>query len=240
MDNTEFIIFVTGKYHWLIQPLLYFYKKYMPVPLTFFSDRLIDGQNVIEVFPKDMRVYWEPCGKLIKDALKKVNKPIVVFGYMDLLPIRPVDLRLLGIFEQFMIRNKTAARGNLWAGADKGVQSCRDYVQAGTGYSIRRLPKEDPEIASIGTTSLLPAIWRTDFLLDFIEDDWSLDAIESKGPAKFIYQSKWYSVAMLPGLFDPCHLCYTADQSEVRLSTIPDAEDRAFVSQFVPIGSRIT
>jgi len=240
LQDTEFVILVTERFHWLVKPLLYFYDKYMPVPLTFFSDRLIEGANAIEVFPLDMHIYQEPCGKLIKDALRKLDKPVVMFGYMDLLPVRTVDLHLLGILEKYMLEDKNAARGNLWAPADNAVKSSKEIVQEGEGYSIRRLSSADPNIGQIGASSLLPALWRTDFLLEFIEDGWTFDAVELPGQYKFMAQRKWHSVGMLPGLFDSCHLCYTADKSIVKLSTLADEEDRAFVAQFVPEGRRIT
>ena len=235
MLNTEFVIFVTGRYHWLLEPLLYFYEKYMPVPLTFFSDRPIEGCNAVEVFSKDMRIYHEPCGKLIKDALRNLKKPIVMFGYMDLLPIREVDLRLLGILEQYMAGNCHVARGNLWAGAQWQIQPFPVILEH-PGFTIHKLPATGSGIGAVGSTTLLPALWRVDFLLDFIEDDWPLDRIESIGPTKFSQQSWWYSIATFPGLFDMCHLLLTASPYLARLSTIPNVQDRAYVAQFVPEG----
>lgn len=138
-----------------------------------------------------------------------------------------------------MCGDKNAARGNLWAPADNIVKSSKEIVQEGKDYSIRMLSSTDPHIGQIGSTSLLPALWRTDFLLEFIEDDWTFDAIELPGQHKFIAQSKWHSVGILPGLFESCHLCYTADKSVVKLSTILNAEDRAYTAQFVPGGFRI-
>lgn len=236
--RTEFIILVTGSYHWLVPPLLHFYEKYMPVPLTFFSDRPISGCNAIEVFPRDMRIYKEECGKRIKDALLDVRNEIVMFGYMDILPILPVDLRLLEVLAQFMEDHALIARGNLWAEADH-VCSAGELVVHGEGYEIRKLPRDDPQIGQIGCTSLLPALWRKDFLLDFIEDRWTFDTIEYPGQRKFERQRKWFSVALLPGLFTSCHLMYTGAPNVARLSTIPDPEDRAFVAQFVPSGYRV-
>jgi len=234
LQNTEFIILVTGRYHWLIPALAYFHGKYMPVPLTLFSDRLVEGFNAIEVFPLDMHIYQEPCGKLIKDALQRIDKPVVMFGYMDLLPSRKVDLRLLEVLEQYMMDDSHAARGNLWAPADNSVKSSNDILREGDGFSIRKLPSTDQHIGQIGSSSLLPALWRKDFLLEFIEDGWTFDAIEYPGQHKFMAQNKWYSVAMLPGLVETCHMCYTSDKRIVRLSTILNEEDRAYVSQFVP------
>lgn len=238
LRDTAFIIPVTERFHWLVKPLLYFYDKYMPIPFVFFSDRPIEGANAIEVFPLNMRIYQESCGRRVKDALRKLGRLIVMFGYMDILPIRTVDLRLLGILEQYMLEDSCAARGNLWAPADNVVKSSDEIVQEGEGYSIRMLSSKIH--GQIGATSLLPALWRMDFLLEFIEDGWTFDAVELPGQYKFMAQSKWHSVGMLPGIFDSCHLCYTADRNEVRLSTIKNEEDRAFVAQFVPNWANIT
>lgn len=238
LQDTEFIISGTGRYHWLLKPLLYLYGKYMPVPLLFFSDRLTEGINAVVVFSPYMRAYHEPCGKLIKDALQRLDKSIVMLGFMDFLPIKKVDLRLLEVLEQYMIRDCCVARGNIWAPADKTVMSSKELLCEGEGFSILKLSSKIH--GQIGATSLLPALWRRDFLLEFVEDDWTLDAIELPGQYKFMAQSKWYSVGILPGLFYECHLCYTADRNEVRLSTIKNKEDRAYVAQFVPEGSRMT
>lgn len=238
--NTEFIIIVTERFHWLIEPLQYMYERYFPVPLTFFSDRLIEGGNAIEVFPRDMQIYREPCGRLVKDALRGIDKPLVFFGYMDLLPIHLVDLQLLKFLETYMKRHSGIARGNLWSQADNSVKNALEWDPRGKGgFGILDLPKDDPHIGQIGCASLLPALWRKDFLLEFIEDGWTFDQVESTGQHKFAAQDKWHSVAMLPGLFDSCHLCYTSDATIARTSTIPDAEDRAFVERFVPAGMRI-
>jgi len=238
LRDIDFVIVGTGRYHWLLKPLLYFYEKYMPVPLTFFSDRLIEGVNAIEVFPQDMDLYHEPCGKLLKDALQESDKLIVFLCTMDFLPVAIVDLRLLEILAQYMIKDHRVARGNIWAGADNTVKAAQDILYEGEGFSIRKLSSKDH--GQIGATSGMPALWRKDFLLEFIEDSWTFDALELPGQYKFMAQDKWYSIGMLPGVFDECHLCYTADRNEVRLSTIKNEEDRTFVERFVPEGRRIT
>lgn len=236
LPNTEIIAYVTGRYHWLVEPLLYLYKKYFDVPLTFFSDRPIEGCNAIEVFPRNMRIYQEPCGKLIKDALSRIDKPIVSITLMDMLPISMVDIGKFRILAKYMAEHANVARGNLYAAVDSIAISSRDMLHEGDGFSIRKLSSK--QHGQIGATSILPAIWRKDFLLEFIEDAWTFDAIELPGQHKFMAQDKWYSIAMLPGLYKCCHLCYTAHKNLVRLSTIPNMEDRAFVAQFVPEGFR--
>lgn len=238
LQDIEFIISSTGRYLWLLKPLLYLYEKYMPVPLLFFLDRPVEGVNSVEVFLRNMDAYHEPCGMLIKAALQKVDKPIIMLGYMDFLPARKVDLGFLEVLAQYMIEDSRVARGNIWAGAENIIKSSQEILCEGDGFSIRKLSSKDH--GQIGATSLLPALWRKDFLLEFIEDNWTMDALELPGQYKFMAQSKWYSVGMLPGVFDDCHLCYTADRSEVRLSTIKNGEDRAFVAQFIPEWATIT
>jgi len=238
LKDTEFIISGTGRYLWLLKPLLYLYEKYMPVPLLFFLDRPIEGINSVEVLLRDMDAYHEPCGKLIKDALQRVDKQIIMLGFMDFLPIGKVDLRSLEVLEQYMIRDCRVARGNIWAGADNIVKSSKELLYEEEGCSIMKLSSKDH--GQIGATSLLPAFWRKDFLLEFIEDSWTMDALELPGQYKFMAQNEWYSVGMLPGAFNECHLCFTADRNGVRLSTIKDEEDRAFVERYVPEGRTIT
>jgi len=196
------------------------------------------GQKAIEVFPLDMLLYHEPCGKLIKDALQRVDKQIIMLGLMDFLPIGKADLRSLEVPEQYMIGDCRVARGNIWAGADNIVKSSGELLYEEDGCSIMKLSSKDH--GQIGATSLLPALWRKDFLLEFIEDSWTFDALELPGQYKFMAQDKWYSIGMLPGVFDECHLCYTRDRYEVKLSTIKDEEDRTFVERYVPEGRRIT
>ena len=234
-ENTEFVILVTGRYHWLVKPLLYFYEKYMPVPLTFFSDRPIEGCNAIEVFPHGIEIYREPCGRLVKDALQKLDKPLLMFGYMDMLPKTEVYLQFLAILERYMLDHANVARCNLWADAQWQI---RDFpvIAEYPGLSIHKLPGNDPGLGSIGSTHLAHALWSKDFLVEFIEDQWTFDMIESKGPEKFCRQQRWYSIGTFPGLVNICHLCFTADQNEVRLSTIPDVRDREYVSRFIPEG----
>lgn len=239
MDSTAFIIFVTGKYHWLMEPLIYLHEKYMPVPLIFFSDRPVPGQDTIVMFSHDSALYKGPCWAKIKDGLREVGKPLVYFGYMDILPKHRVRLDLLDIFEQYMLKDQRAARGNLWSEGNNVVLP-HPIVEEGEGYSIRTLPKNDPHVGQLGSTSLLPALWSTEFILEFADDSWTLDAMERYGQDKFIAQDKWHSVSMVPGLMDTFHLCYTATPNEVRLSTILNAEDRAYVSRYVPQGSYIT
>jgi hypothetical protein len=233
--NTDFIIFVTGRYHWLVQPLLHFYEQYMPVPLTFFSDRPIEGTNYKEVFPRDMPIYKEPCCRLIKDALRKLDKPLVMFGYMDLLPISEVNLSHLKVLEQHVLSDSRVARANLWANAQWRIRNF-PVVSSHPGLSIHSLSADDPSLGAIGSTHLIHALWNKRFLLSFMEDGWALDAVERDGPAKFRKQSHWYSIGTFPGLFNTCHLCYTADPTEVRLSTILKETDREYVAQYIPEG----
>jgi len=239
MDDVEFIIFVTGRFHWLKTAVTYFYGKYFDVPLTFFSDRPMDGVNAVEVFPRDMHIYNEPCGKRIKDALAQLDKPLVMFGYMDLLPIREVNLELVQVLANYMLDRGNIARGNLWAEIQERVRYY-PIVFGQAGLSIHYISADDPHIAGIGSTHLIHALWSREFLLGFIEDGWTLAAVERDGPTKFRKQGHWTSIATYPGLVSLCHLCYTAAPNEVRLSTIEDAEDRAYVAQFVPGGYRIT
>ena len=84
--------------------------------------------------------------------------------------------------------------------------------------------------------SMMPALWNREFLIDFVEDDCTLSTIELQGPGKFSRQDQWHSVAPFPGIMDMCHLCFTADTTEVRLATVLAAEDRDYIAQFIPEG----
>lgn len=236
--NAAFLIFVTGRFHWLVPAVLHFYDKYMPVPITFVTDREMAGS--IKVFPEAMPIYKQPCGYLIKEALEKIDAPVVMLGLTDVLPIQPVNMEHLGVLVRYMEDDIFAARGNLWSDADDCLRFCQDVVMLGASFRILRLPRNDPYIGQIGATSLMPALWRKDFLLEFFDDGWTLDGIELPGQHKFEQQGKWHSVALVPGMMTCCHLCYTATPGEARLSTIPDPADRAFVRQFVPKEMRVT
>jgi len=235
LNDTQFIIYVTRHYHWLVEPVAYFYKKYLDVPLLFFSDRPIPGHDAKVIFPLDFPLYETSCGHMVKEALRQVQKPLVTIGMMDLLPCAPVNMDWLATLEWHMARDENVARGNLWSGAQWTIQNAKGKIIFGDDlFEIKVLDPLDPDVGQIAATSLMPALWRRDFLLDFIEDDWFLDSIELPGQTKFAEQNHWYSVGTFPGLVDYCHMCYTSDKKIVRTSTIPDAEDRAFVEALVP------
>jgi hypothetical protein len=236
-EDVAYIILVTGRFHWLLEPLTYFYEKYMPVPLLFFSDRPIDGHNYKQVFPHNMAIYNEPCGQIVKRALRELGEHFVVFGYMDIWPVNPVNLNYVAKLERYMRDNPCVSRGNLWSDVDNQVKTYGELVWTDGAFSIVRLPKS---IGGVGCSHLMPAIWSKDFLLEFIEDQWSFDAIELPGQYKFQRQEKWHTVGTIPSLFDICHLCYTADKTEARLSTIRNEQDRQYVRQFVPKEYTIT
>jgi len=240
IQNTEMIAFVTRHYHWLVEPVIYMFQKYFDIPLTFFSDRPILGHKVIEVFPRDMHIYQEPCGKLIKAALREVDKLLVYILLLDELPISSMDLHRYHILETYMMEHTNVARANLKMCHENAVRDCGVLLYEYPELSIVRIPDTDLHIGQLGASSLNPALWRKDFLLEFIEDDWTFDAIEYPGQHKFMAQSKWHSIGTLPALMNYSHLCFTAQPRVVWLSSIPDDEDGAFVAQFVPEGHIIT
>jgi hypothetical protein len=138
------------------------------------------------------------------------------------------------ILEQFMINNPDVARGNL-SGYDGQIVHQEKLVDI-DGLGIYKISKFDPHIGLIGSTSLNPALWNREFLLEFIEDDWPLDKIEIPGNIKFQNQSKWYSIGTVPSLLESSHLCYTSQQNVVRLSEVND-EDKHLIT--IPDGFEI-
>ncbi len=240
LQNVEMIPFVTRHYHWLVKPLLYMYGKYFDVPFTFFSDRPINGYNVIEAFPRDMYIYKKPCGSLIKDALRQIDKPIVAIILVDEFPIHSVDMDKFQLLVQYMIDDTRVARGNLSTSPQWHIQHCNDVLCTYPELSIVKIPSDHPHIGQIGSSSLnSPSLWRRDFLLEFIQDDWQFDNIEVPGCNIFAEQNKWYSIGTISAIVDVCALCYTRDPTEVWLSHIPCAEDREYISRFVPEGFKI-
>jgi hypothetical protein len=238
LPEVELIVFVTRQYHWLVEPLLYMYRRDLDVSLTFFSDRPIEGCNAIEVFPRDMRLYQESCGYLIKDALREIDKSLVAFLTMDILPTGKVDVAKLQQLMDYMLGNERVSRGHLCASYESQIKNCEEVLWSDPDLSIVKIPYMNQHIGQLGATSLTPALWRRDFLLEFIEDGWTWDNIELPGCNKFMAQaqwySRWYAIGTIPCLLPTGHLCYTSDKRIVRISNIPNEEDRAFVTQFAP------
>jgi len=247
MPNTEIVIPVSRHYHWLVRPALYLCRKYFNVPITFLSDRPKSDCHAIEAFPLDMRLYHHgqvpgDCGKRLKEALCQIEAPLVALILSDMLPIRSVDMAAFYVLEQFMLEHDDVARGNLYSGTTGLDVACEvrrhgELLNRDPWLFILKIPADNTSVISqMGSTSLLPALWRKDFLLEFIEDQWWLDEIELPGQYKFMAQDKWYSVTTLPSLMDVCHLHFTSRPEMVKLSEIKNEGDRQFVEQFVPWG----
>ena len=75
--------------------------------------------------------------------------------------------------------------------------------------------------------------------MEFVEDEWALDAIEIPGQYKFADQGKWFSVCTTPSLLEVCHLCYTRDKNVVELTSVKDEKDRELISKYIPYGFRV-
>lgn len=224
----KYIAFVSRQYHWLHEPLTALHRKYFDVPITFFSDRLFESDHeVLKVFPEDCKLYKEPVGKLITDELKKIKEPIIGFIFMDFLPQEPMNFDRLNQLAEYMI-DKPIARANLWDNAQWQIE--HEIQGEKEDFNIVRL---DPKKGQIGCTSLMPALWSRDFLIEFIEDDWQLDMIELPGEKKFLRQDKWHSIGTFPGLLNIAHLCYTSDHKLARTSSLKD-EDLKYVTPYLP------
>ncbi len=229
--NTEFVAFVTRQYHWLTNPLIIAYYKYFNVPITFLTDRQMNIPHFHKqsiCFPMDCKLYGQGVGRTIKDELMKINKPIIGMVFMDFIPQKKMDFEKLAVLEDYMLNNKVA-RCNLWDAVEGQINNY-PVEKSIDGLNIVKIPKEDGQI---GCTSLMPALWNKEFLLEFIEDTWQLDHIELPGQHKFLAQNTWYSIGSVPSLFRVGHTCYTADLKEARVSTIKE-EDRCFIEPFVP------
>lgn len=254
MENIEWIVFVTRHYHWLVNPVILLSDKYIDVPLTFFSDRKIDNvgprHKVIEVFPLDCPIYRTQCCNLIKAALQKIDKPLVAIIMTDLLPQNHVDHNKLRAIEDFMLSNQVA-RTNLWHdprglggfNIELEIQKCIDadpsvILSQDQDLKIAKLSPVHPKLALLGATSLMPAIWNKQFLIEFMEDGWSFDKIEMPGQWKFVKQNKWYSAGTVPSLEEVAHLMFTHDQSFIDISAIKK-EDQHLVSPYVPVGFKV-
>ncbi len=244
LTNIEMVAFVTGRYHWLVNPLIIAYWKYFNVPITFLTDREMNlpyYHKQVQCFGADCKLYKEEVGRTIKEELRKIDKPIIGMIFMDFIPQKPMDFEKLDYLSECMCRDKIA-RGNLWDEVEGGlvghplVWEIDNYDKPNIKFRIVKIPKE---IGQIGCTSLMPALWSKDFLLEFIEDQWTLDAIELPGQHKFLAQDSWYSIGSVPSLFKVGHICYTADSTEARLAGIKE-EDRCFIEPFVPKEFHIT
>jgi hypothetical protein len=236
------------------EPDMYFYHKYFDVPVTFLSDRPIPGCKFIEAFPRDIVLYKNETrlgvGKMIKDALCKIDSRFVIIMMTDIFPVRPVDIDAVTLLAQYMVEHPNVARGNLFSGFDEyGGSGNAAFLRnlalqsipiTTSPLDIRTIPSDNTSnVGPIGSTHLGPALWNKDFLLEFIEDDWYLDTIEFPGQRKFQRQRKWYSIVTIPPLMDIGHLCITAAPRLVRLSTIEDKEDRDVIARFIPEGFEV-
>jgi hypothetical protein len=254
-QSTENIVLVTRHYHWLVEPVIYFHHKYFDLPITFLSDRPIPGNKVIEAFPYDMAIYKrageKEVGRLLKDAIRQVNKPLLAITLTDMLPIHPVDMEAFHVLESYMLGHPDVARGNLFSGNAEITPNRGDVARL--TRDLGRVLQDDPRlsiltipantvsvISNLCCTTLVPAIWSKEFLLDFIEDDWGFDSIELPGKYKYKKQDRWHSILTLPALLDVAHLCYTGAPTMVKLSEIVDDEDREYVAQFVPDRFEVT
>jgi len=251
MPLFEVVIPVTRHFHWMDEADVYFYRKYFDVPVTFLSDRPMPGYRFIETFPKDAVLYKNKkklgIGRMIKNALRRIDSRFIIIMMTDIFPVNPVDIDAVTVLAQYMIEHPDVARGNLFSGfceygGDKNAAFLDGLVTQSvpittTPLDIRRIPPDNhSNMGPIGSTHMGPALWSKEFLLEFIEDAWYLDTLEYPGQKKFIEQNKWRSIITVPALMDIGHLCITAAPRLVRLSTIENEEDRAFIAQFVPKG----
>lgn len=244
MSSYEAVVFVTRQYHWLVKPLEAMVEKYMGIPLTFLSDRPIETKHrVIEAFPFDCKLYGEPVGAKVKAALAQIQAHNILFFFADFLPQKPVDMKGLDALSRFMEINGSVARANLWSDVQEQIKNqVTENISALLGIyeelMIIKLDQYNQHIGQIGSTSLMPALWSKAFLMEFIEDNWTLDNIELPGQKKFAEQSKWFSIGTHPGLLQIAHLCFTSDLNMVRLTQMKD-EDKEIVIPHIPQHFRI-
>jgi len=262
--DVEWVVPVTRHYHWLIKPMIMLCKKYLDIPITFWSDRPIPDldrkHKAMEIFRLDSAIYRESVGDLIKNALNQIEKPIVAIILIDMLPQNMVDLNRLELLKCFMLEYPIA-RGNLHFARNYEDQF-KKYINTYTSdvlvrinnFYISKISCYHELLSQIGSTSLLPALWNRKFLLEFIEDHWSFDKLELPGQYKFMghkhdhncpYGSyvewdrkNWFSVCTYPALYDNAHLCFTRAQDLVEIKNLKK-EDKEYVMPYVPEELRI-
>jgi len=236
MQSFEAVVFVTRQYHWLVKPLEVMVEKYLNIPLTYLSDRPIETKHkVIEAFPLDCKLYAEPVGAKVKAALSQITAPNLLFFFADFIPQEPVDMEKLNALSDFMVENPNVARANLWNAVQEQIKShcaeSTDRLMETVGEM--KIIKIATSMGQIGSTSLMPAIWSKQFIIEFMGDDWQLDHIEVPGQKRFEEQSKWFSIGTHPGLLQIAHLCYTRDLKKVHLTQLKE-EDRPIFRAHIP------
>lgn len=238
----DWIVLVTRHYHWLVKPYTVLWGKYVGTPLTFFSDRPIDDlpdpHRCVVTFPFNHALYRQPSGREFKDGLRKINAPIVALLLIDEIPQNRMDHGKLSVLVDFMLREGNIARGSLDRFADSIVQQIATSepgsVRLDDGIKIVRVRPDHKGIGQLGASSLKMAVWSRKFLLEFVEDGWTFDAIELPGQHKFIRQyPAWESVCPLPSLISVAHLCYTRAQDVVEAKWLKE-EDRSVVVEAIP------
>jgi hypothetical protein len=249
--STEYIVFVTRHYHFLVKPFISLCDKYFDIPLTFFSDRPIldidKRHKVMQVFPYNCALYRESCCNYIRRGLEQIQTPLISIQLIDQLLQRNVNKSQIAILEKFMLKNHIA-RGNLCVDFQNQInnimiQDPKTILYQEDDISIVYISPFNPHIGTVGATHLMPALWNKQFLLEFMEDKWSFDAIEMPGAKKFTQQTKdnknkWRSVGTNPAQFTTAHLIYTRDTNLVELTQLKP-EDRPLVQPYIPNSLRV-
>ena len=248
-ERIAWIVLVTRHYHWLVKPYIELWDRHVGLPLTFFSDRpmpdLPSHHKHVVAFPENRNIYLEPCGGEFKQALERVDASLVTMLLPDIMPQGSIDHRRLNLLVKFMGRDNKIARGNLYRGGHDEIidgiatEDPSAVLYNENGLKIVRISPTNRHIGQLGSTSGMPALWSRGFLLEFVEDEWALDAIEIPGQYKFADQGKWFSVCTTPSLLEVCHLCYTRDKNVVELTSVKDEKDRELISKYIPYGFRV-
>ncbi len=248
-SSVAWIVLVTRHYHWLVKPYIELWDRHVGLPLVFFSDRLMPDlpphHKCMVAFPENRNIYLEPCGSEFKQALERVDAPLVTMLLPDIMPQGFIDHTRLNSLIRFMGSGEKVARGNLYDGGHDGIvngiaqEDPSAVLHDENGMKIIRISPTNQHIGQLGSTSGMPALWSRKFLLEFVEDGWALDALELPGQHKFAKQGEWFSVCTTPSLLEVCHLCYTRDKRAVELTSVKDEKDRELISKYIPSGFRV-
>jgi len=170
----RWLIATSDNLSYILKPYAWLMDKYIPE----ITDIEVLGYSVFPELPEkykcislaQQQVSLDTWTRNLYNYIKTIEDEFVVFGLEDLLPIRSIDYNILNPAIEYMRNNALVGRYELGTGHcwHNGIYFLNPLIYEYGFNSLYRI-------------STQTAIWRTSYLLEYLDNDWTPWQFEIEG-----------------------------------------------------------
>ena len=234
-DSLRIYCPVSRHYQWLVKPFLNLVDKYWGLPVVVISDQPLYLSSPHQYLPMPsycQHFYKDPYCRMMNESLTWEGHTTAVISMVDYWPNAPVDQDVFFRLADYIHRESNIARIDLCH-----YEAGQRMYEWDTGLRIER---PLPTHSQLGATSGLLALWRKDFLREFMENHWTFANWELDGQRKMIedISNRWFSVTPNQPPVSINHVCVTAAPFFARLTGLTE-EDKQMARTYIPPGWQV-